>query len=254
MITVRINNRYYSIPREWNELTASQLVDCLDVIYGSWSADKKQLALVRILSGISRWRFQLADVDELAEYFYLLEFLFTSNTLTKNLFPAYGPFYGPGNNFNNVIVSEYIFSESHYQLYKEHGDQADLDMLIAVLYRPGKSVLKYNYSINPDGDYRIKFNDNLIEYHARRIRHWPASIKNAILHYYEGCRGQLVACYEDVFGGSGDPAKRGMLSLVVSMAETNTFGSFEHVEKLLLHTFMIGMSEAVDKSNKAFKK
>lgn len=254
MISVRIGKKHYSMPRAWNELTGQQLIGCLHIINSKQPDASKLLELVRLLTGISRLRFAFASIDELMEYFYLLDFLFEMNTLTKNLLPGYRYLYGPSDNFGNLVVSEYIFSENHYLLYREHGDSTDLDKLIAVLYRPGKSHLRYNYSNNPAGDYRRKFNDNFIDAQARKIRHWPAPIKNAILHYYEGCRLQLVNNYHDVFGGSGEPAKRGMLSLVVSVAENGTFGSFEHVEQLLLHTFMIGLSEAVDRNNKLMKK
>lgn len=250
MIFVCISRKYYSMPTAWNELSGDQLVKCLQVISSDWSTDKKELALLRILTGISRWRFLFADVDELAEFFYLLEFLFQDNKLTKNLLPAYDSLYGPGDNFCNLVVSEFIFAEDFYQKYKEQNNPVDLDNLIAVLYRPGKPFLLYNYTTNPDGDYRKKFNDHLVEYYASKIRKWPIEVKNAILHYYEGCHRQLTEAYGDVFGGSGEPAKRGMLSVVVSMAENGTFGNFAQVEGLLLHTFMIGLSEAIDKASK----
>ncbi len=250
MTFIKIGDKYYPMPTCWNELTGDQLVRCLPVIYADWSDGKKQLALLRILTGIGRWRFLFAHPAELSEYFYRLSFLFEQNTLTRNLVPRYDGLHGPGDNFCNITVSEFIFSETFYLRYRENNEIADLDMLIAVLYRAGRFILTYNYRINPAGDFRRKFNDNLIDHYVKKIRRWPIGVKNAILHYYEGCRGRLVESYSDVFGGSGEPARRGMLSLMVSMAETGTFGPFDQVEKLYLHTFMIGLSEAIDKAEK----
>jgi len=239
------------MPRAWNELTKKQLITCLNIIENGWPDDRKRLALIRCLTGISWWHFAICPVTELQEYFYLLNFLFDDNTLTKNLLPVYDNLYGPSNFLQNIIASEYIFTENHYLLYKEHASETDLDCLIGILYRKGKNMWRYDYLVNPEGDIRLPFNDNLIPWYASKVKDWPPKIKRAILHFYEGCRQQLVVNYSDCFGGSGEPAKRGMLSLVVMMAETSIFGDFEKVEKLLLHTFFIGLSENIDQARRA---
>jgi hypothetical protein len=200
---------------------------------------------------MSRWRFFWANVDEMADHFYLLEFLMGENTLTKCVLPEYDDFYGPADGIGNIVVSEYVFTESHYQQWRDNNTDADLNSLCAVLYRPAKKG--YDLRLNSQGDPRLPFNENLTGYYASRISKWPMAVKLAIVHFYEGCRGKLLQDYEDVFGGSGEPAKRGMLSLVVSMAETGTFGEFDKVEKMYLQTFMIGLSEAIEKSKQMEK-
>ena len=247
MISISLNNRSYAHPTTWDELTGAQLVAILDTLRKDWPADRQRLQLLKILTGMSAWRFWTTDVMQMDEFFYLQQFLEEQNALTKNLIPSYEGYYGPADNFGNLVVSEYIFTESHYTLYREHDSLTDLNCLIAVMYRPGKR--SYDFRLNPEGDTRVPFNDNLVGYHAQYIQKWPMSIKLAILHWYEGCRNNLINQYPDIFGGgAGQPAKRGILSIAVSMAETGTFGSFEKVEKLLLHTFMIGISEQIDKA------
>jgi len=250
MVTIHLNNRYYELPAAWNELTKKQLITCIKIIENDWDDDRKRISLMKCLTRISRFRYMICPMAELEEFFYLLNFLFDTNTLTKNLLPAYQKFYGPADFLENIIASEYIFTENHYLLYKEHNSTDDLDSLIGILYRKGKSSWRYDHLLNPAGDRRLPFNDNLIPYYALRVKNWPAEIKRIILHFYEGCRQELVSTYSDCFGGNGEPAKRGMLSLAVMMAETGTFGDFEKVEKLLLHTFFIGLSENIDQARR----
>jgi len=254
MKIIHLYNKYYETPAAWNELTQCQLITCLRIIESNWPEDRKRIALIKCLSGIGWLRFIFCNMREVSEFFYLADFLYEENTLTKNLVPVYQDRYGPGDFFQNLVVSEYVFTENHYHLYKEHAEEKDLNCLIGILYRRGKSRIAYNYSENKAGDLRRPFNDNMIEKYARDVKHWPAEIKRCILHWYEGCRQQLYNHYHDCFGGSGEPVKRGMLSLVVMMAETGTFGDFEKVEKLLLHNFFIGLSENIDQLNRANKK
>lgn len=247
MKQILISKKYYNFPETWNELTGDQLVQVLQVLEKDWPAEKKLLRLVQRLAGLSSRRFLFADVDEIAEYFYLLQFLLEGNTLTKNLLPEYKGFYGPADSLSNLLVKEYIYAESYYLAYKEQGSLLDLDNLVAVIYRPGKE--HYDYQLNPDGDQRIAFNENLIGHYGSQLHHWSLEVKQAIVHWFEGCRLKMIEDYSDVFSGDGgEPAKRGMLSIVVGMAETATFGTFQQVEQLNLHTFMIGLSEAVEKS------
>lgn len=247
MKIIQIGKKYYSFPEIWNELTGQQLVQVLQIIDSKYSDEKKRLRLVQRLAGLNNWRFLFANVDELAEYFYLIQFLMEGNTLTKNLLRDYKGFHGPADSLSNLVVKEYIYAESYYLAYKEQGSILDIDNLVAVLYRPGKE--NYNRKLNPDGDVRTAFNEHLIGHYGAKIHHWPLEVKQAILHWFEGCRLKMIEDYSDVFSGEGGvPAKRGLLSIAVSMAEATTFGSFQDVEVLNLHTFMIGMSEAVEKS------
>lgn len=248
MTTIEINKKYHTLPTAWNELSGRQLVYCMVLFSRTMSDARLQLELIRLLSGISPWQFFRAQVSELSEYFYLLDFLFKENTLTKNLLPNHKDFFGPADDLSNLIVSEYIFAESHYQQYKEQKSIADLNNLCAVLYRPAKA--NYDIETNPDGDVREAFNENLIGYYGSKISHWPTEVKLAILHFYEGCRIKLEADNPDVFGGGGDPLKRGILSVAINVADAGTFGDFSKVERLYLQTFLIGISESMDKVKK----
>jgi hypothetical protein len=279
--TIEINRKFYKVPEQWNELSGRQLLQVIDLFFKGYPEEKALLKLLKILSGMSWWEFFRAPVttverlvftrfrftmslgvflfmsrrtcNGMDEYLYLSEFLLKENTLTKNLIPRYKEFYGPADAISNLRMGEFVFSEHFYMAWSEDKENAVLlNNLVATLYRPKKK--NYDFRKNRDGDPRIAFNENLCEFYATsEIYAWPKNIKLAIGHFYEACRTKLVEDNPDVFGGGGEEAKHGLISIMISVAESHAFGDFEKVEQLHVGMIMIQLSEMIHKAKQLEK-
>jgi hypothetical protein len=250
MTIVELNKKYYNIPTTWNDLTGMQLVRVLRVFSGNHTLSYAQVQLFKILSGIRWLKLWLIGPLEVEDKFYLTDWLYDENTLTKNLLPVYRGHYGAADNFSNLQVCEFIFTEQYYQQYKEGGGNIqDLNMLVAILYRPAKQG--YNKTRNEEGDIREPYNDNLTPLYARKIDRWPIMVKEAMLFWYEGCRTELVKSNPDVFGGAGgEAAKYGLWSVMRGVAEKAIHGNINQVEKMYVHVFMMELNELVAEADR----
>lgn len=252
---VELNNKWYSIPTTWNDLTGKQLVNVLLVCNRNHTLLVAQVQLFKILTGIrwlKLWWWGPAEIDD---KLYLVNWVFEENSLTKNLLPKYQGFYGPADNFGNLQICEFIFTEQFYQQYKEEGNIEYFNTLIAILYRPAKKG--YNKHRNEEGDIRESYNDNVTALYARKVACWPSAVKEAILFWYEGCRASLINNNPDVFGGTGgEAAKYGLWSVMRGVAEKAIHGNINQVEKMYVHVFMMELNELVaeaDRIKSAYK-
>lgn len=284
MKTIEINRKYYSVPENWNELNRQQLLQVMDLLYvQTYSIEKALLKFVKILAGLSWWAFfraPLTTVERyrfsiwrirsswaeylfmskvectgLEEYMYLSEFLLTSNLLTKQVLKQYKGFYGPADGLSNLKMGEFIFSEHYYMKWAESREETDLDQLVAVLHRPAKRG--YNFKKNAEGDPRVPFNENLCEYHSKKIGKWPLAVKMAVVTHYEACRQQWIEANPDVFGGGVESAKYGLLSIMRGVAKSGVHGDFDKVQYKEVPMILIELNELVHEAKeyeKAMKK
>lgn len=252
---VELSGKYYEVPKQWNELSSGQLLSIVDIFYGKSTISlADQFIVFKILFCLSNRRMKKVDTDELLDKLYLIHFLLTGNTLIKNLFPTYKGFHGPADDFNTLLVCEFIFSEGYYRMYKDFEKQgspaiASLNNLIAVLYRPGRKG--YDMKCNPDGDVREPYNDNLTPHYASQIAKWPIRIKYAILHWFEGCYQNLINNNPELFGGGGgEPSLYGLWSVMRGVAEKGIHGDIKQVEKLYVKVFMMELNEMIREAKK----
>lgn len=261
MTIIELKKKFYTVPTTWNELTGKQLIRVMEVLYGGYEVNTAQLKLLKILSGISWYRFFRVSIKEKSEYLYLIHFLVNENTLTKQLLPSYRGYIGPADDFNNLTGEEFVFSEDFYfkSFSRENPEEPRtihieaLDQLVAVLYRPAKK--NYNLERNPDGDARQPFNQNLCAYNASHvIRTWSIFAKLAIFTLYEACRQRMIESNPDIFsGGSSEPAKYGLLSVMRVIAEGGIHGTFEQVQKMHVHLWMMELNEKYEEAKREEK-
>lgn len=278
MKLIEINRRFYNVPASWNELSEKQLLQLMKLLHVSnYPLEKAFLKILKILTGMSWWEFFRAPVTTterivynpfklslswgvylfrcrkicygMDEYLYLTDFLEKENKLTKNHIADYKKFYGPADECNNLRMAEFVFSEDYFMRWSDNKDDDNLlNNLVAVLYRP----IKKNYDVtkNKDGDPRIAFNQNLCEYYADTdISGWPKMVKLAIAQFYDACREKLVKDNDEIFGGAtGEPAKHGLISVMIGVAESHAFGDFEKVEQLHVNMVMIQLQEQIHKA------
>lgn len=251
MTLAKIGGKYYTVPTEWNELSQSQLLQIMEVLFvRQYAGTAGMLKLLKILAGMSTWEFLVAKPADLQEFYYLTLFILKDRTdLTKQIIPEYKGLYGPADDFDNLVMKELVFAEDYFLRWSENReDLKTLDDLCSVLYRPAKA--RYDHKRNPDGDPREDFNQNVCAWRStHEIKKWPISVKLAIATWYDACRWNLVDQNEEVFGGEGgDVAKYGLISLMMSVAETQVLGNFDSVENKNVKLVMIQLNESISKA------
>lgn len=265
MTLIELNKRMYLVPASWNELTRSQLISVIDCLFlRKYSEEKVRLKLLKILTGMSWFRFFRCKPTEMQDLLYVSDFLFAKETgFTKQLITEHDGFYGPESDFDNLLMKELVVCDNLFMRWSENKeDESLLNDFIAVLYRPqrpGKyfGLAPYNKTINPEGDVREEFNFNMSLYRSKKyIRRWPMVVKLAIVHWYDSCRWQLVEDNPEVFGGdgSGDVSKYGLISVMLSVAETGTIGTLKEVENQFVKTVMLQLNDSIAKSKEQEKK
>lgn len=251
MTIIEIKKKFYYIPTEWNELTAEQLLQVVETVeLKDYDSVQVLLKIFKILTDITYKRWFGLKAEDVEEYVYLVNFIFKSNGLTRQLIPVYENLYGPSDEIGNMLMNEFVFSEHYYMAWQEKKDDiALLDNLVAVLYRPAKK--DYDFEMNPDGDSRLLFNENVCAYYAQHIvSKWPMKVKLAIATWYGGCRQKIVDDNPDVFGGAGEAAKYGLISIIRSIAKEGVHGDFDSVEKKAVNMIMIELNEVVEEGKK----
>jgi hypothetical protein len=261
---IQLNRNYYSIPETWDELTERQLLQVMKILFLRGNTPEQMaLQLLKNLTGMPRWKFIRCKAEELEEYFYLLNFLVGENVaFTKNLVPVYDDgrlyederteFYGPDDRLDNLRMKEFTNTEHYFIEWCNSGrkDEESLNELIAILYRP--QIPGYNHQKNELGDHREPYVQNVCGYYAKHfVSSWPPSVKLAISTWYDGCRRHIIANNPDVFeGGGGDPARYGLVSVMLNVAESHVFGDFSHVEDQYVSIVMMQLNELVEKARK----
>jgi hypothetical protein len=242
--------RTYAMPEAWNELTGKQLVKLVPILFGDMEPVVADTHSLRILLGMSKWRFNRIDAEVVAEELLpMVAFIRNTRDLTKQLLPVIRcggtSFYGPADGLGNLRMVEFDFAERELAAYHADNTQHSLFRFIATLYRPGKRG--YDHRRNPDGDPREGFNDNLLAYYANILQEdMHPDMARAIMLWYKGCRQQLAEEHPRIFPAAADkseeqedkpdeePALPTYFGLMRTIAEKGTYGNFDQIEQMYL--------------------
>jgi hypothetical protein len=257
MTIIEINKKLYTVPTAWDELSRQQLLEVSDILYACRDNvdDGSYLTLLKIITGMSWFRFFSTKPVDMEEFLYLTFFLVTDNGPVKNIIREHAGLAGPDDDFNNITGDEFVFSEDQYFAFinSKHEDINALNNLVAILYSEKKE--NYDHEINPDGDVRIPFNQNLCIYNSKHIiKKLELSFKLAVFYYYNGCRHKMIEENPDIFtGGAKETAKYGLLSVMRTIAETGIHGDFDKVQKMYVKMWMMELNEKIEEGKRLEK-
>ncbi len=249
MTIIELNKRLYTVPTTWDELSRKQLLEVSGVLYACKDNidDGSYLQLFKTLTGMSLFRFFSTKPIDMEDFLYLTFFLVTGDGPVKNIIKEYGELVGPDDDFNNITGDEFVFSEDFYFAFinSKYEDLDGLNNLVAILYRHPKK--NYDRKIDPDGDAREPFNQNVAIHNSRSIiKHLPIAFRVAVFHWYNACRKKMIAENPDVFtGGNGDTPKYGLLSMMRVIAESGIHGDFDKVQKMYVKMWMMELNEKI---------
>ncbi|MFY0628682.1 MAG: hypothetical protein JXR07_20485 [Reichenbachiella sp.] len=220
MHNIYFNNRLKCTASRFDELSADQLLDIVDVMHSRLSFDQKVARYTMILMDFKRdwrsawnWLFRLSADDKM-DIARITEFIHEEPQLTKNLLPVLKIghlwkksqyLYGPGHKLKKMVFMEFIKCEVYFlkfhNLYKKEKQLTKdavsaLDMLVATLYRPARKNVD-DEAFN--GDLRRKYNDDQVEWIALHVKKLSLNVKLSILIFYTSCRLEMIKPYRHLY-------------------------------------------------------
>lgn len=226
----------FTIAEEWNELSAKQLLKVANVLHANLTAEQFNLKCLQALSNISIYQFFKLPTDvKLKCYQYVNWLNNDTKQFTKQVFTTYKSLAAPADDFDNLTMLEFHYTELAYQNLISTNEIDYLNEIVAILFRPIKN--NYNIQHNPDGDARVKFNPNVVASNKKRVAKFSLDFKHAVLLWYDGCRQNLIASYEPLYAGTNktDDFSVGLYKMMRSVAG-DKYGTIAEVENLNIHT------------------
>ena len=173
----------------------------------------------------------------------------------KQMIPRIGRYYGPDDALTNCTFYEYKEAYNFYRQYLQDKDPHDLDLMIAVLYRPRKSLLFIQrlmpgYNGQERRQFNSKTNHGYLQHRARVISKVPFHIKMGVFLWFESCENYLRNGIVKIDGNeidfsilyknsepSGKPGI-GLTGLLFTLSESAVFGNLEETSDTNLYDIM----------------
>lgn len=210
----------YSVPAEWNELTAQQLLDIAPLYFAEMD---KQTFLLTCFAHLfpDRKMLQFFDGEDVLACLPLLEWLGEGITLTRGLFRHHYSFVGPTDNLGNITVGQYITADTCFLQFLKSYEMQDLDSFVNCLFC---------YKIGGKFSQEKALEKGL---GVLKARNFSPNFKYAQVLYWAGCKAELRDLYPHIFpepigepkeGEEVEPTNWG--AMLFRVAKTNVFGNF----------------------------
>ena len=134
-------------------------------------------------------------------------------------------FYGPNDGLSNITIYELGYAFTLFENYVATGDEAAVNELVAILYRPSKPRTKENTDTNYEGDRRMKLRgyEAKAEERALLMQGINPDVKRVILFWFASCRQMIIDRYPSVFArrskmNESDNAQYGWAGVLMGLA------------------------------------
>jgi hypothetical protein len=250
--TLRIKRQ---APGNWNELSKKQLLQLVDILYiPDMDKHEKQIRVTRLLFNLNWIHIMLMSPAQLAwlnTFFYFItdpdkvedeaeKAPLTDNKITV-IKQGRDKYYGPVGDFEQLSGREWTAADEAFREYCQTGEEAQLDQLIAILWRPRNTNIDMK-SESFKGDCRMPYNSFTAEFRAKRFAKLDYRIKLVVLLWFRGCRHEWEQVYEKVFSGSAaeNIENYGWMETMQKLSGT-TFGSLEETENTPMWKLLLKM-------------
>lgn len=250
-------------PTEWNELDPVELNAVAEVMLSELQEKNivKSVLLLELLkhraslNKISFEVIQRLDPEDLAtDGMPLIEFIYTSNGLTrqpfptirikKNRFQLQATMHGLENDFDNMTAGEFEYTEIAFLQFQQTPDMKFLATIAAILYRPvKKEFIQY-----------IAAKDKYITYDYRKAEQYftrqTPEILFTIFMWYLGCRSMLPLYFPTLHEGGNEANKNDLLIFTkcIHSAAGPKNGTREQVRRTLLKALFFDMEQEAIKA------
>ncbi|AWW32447.1 hypothetical protein DN752_21130 [Echinicola strongylocentroti] len=233
------------LPGSWNELSRKQLITVAGLLHDDHnSIHHFRVKVLKALLKLSHLQVMMIGAAYFVELWKYIPFLEEGNELTDNKVltiktPA-GKLYGPVGNFETLTAKEWTEADEAFLDFHQTKQMADLDRLVAILYRPKKKGLKPD-SPDFENDYRIPFNEFQVPKRSFALKTIHPDIKLAVLVWYQGCRMEWEAVFERVFKGAQSERENFGWQETIQKLSGEAFGDHKETENTSMYKLMLNM-------------
>ncbi len=165
---------------------------------------------------------------------------------------------GPDDALVNTTFGEYVSALNAYIDYSNSGEESDLNVLVASLYRP---ICKQRQKQHLD-DIREPFHKDRINYYITKIKDLDFEYKYGIYLWFASCQkfivtntdltlsGGVSVDLSSLFKGTGNDKGIGMAGIIFDLAESNVFGTSDEVEQKPTYDVLVRMVQTKQQAEK----
>lgn len=173
---------------------------------------------------------------------------------------AWRNYYGPSDEFNNITFGEYVDGLGYFIDFNQTGELQYLYNLLAVFYRPRKSLFRRNDT----SDNRQGYVPAHVEHRAEAFHNVHPGVVYGFYLLFASFQKYMTSCtlfvegkeidLSVLFDGSGSAQKEsdlpgtGMKGVMYSFAESGVFGTLEQVRQAPLWEAMLRMYDLYKRS------
>jgi hypothetical protein len=249
MNDVQIDKIRRSLPSTWNELTSNQFLFVSRLFQGKLTiADFKVRALLEFLS-IKRKAFKRIDPEDAHFLCETLDFLTKEVSLTRNVIPVIRSglrkYYGPAYTMTSCTFGEFTLASSVLDEYQKSGSEDHLDQLVAILYRPNKTLWFIRKHFTDHQDPRVRLMNRSLKKRAGQMAKVDYCIKHSVFLFFSGILNSLTGLYPYVYRrkDEANDQDNGWATLIISIADGKTDdNSLETVMNSNLYNVFIGLN------------
>jgi len=250
MNQVQIDNIQRSLPSTWNDLTRQQLLYISRLFRRKLTIfDFRVKALLEFLS-IKRKAFRRIAPEDAYVLCETLDFLTKEVNLTRNLMPVIRiglrKYYGPSDAMTNCTFGEFTLASSVQDEFHKSGSEDLLDQLVAILYRPKKTLWFIRKNFTDHQDSRIRFMNRSLKKRTDRMGKVDHCVKYSVFLFFNGVLNSLTSLYPYVYRQKDETQSQngGWASLIISLADGKTDDkSLETVMNSNLYNVFIGLNK-----------
>lgn len=185
-------------------------------------------------------------LDELKNFAWLHEFGPMESCLIKSFSHRLTKYYGPSDLLANVTGEEFSNADDFLLLFLETKEEKYMDYLIACLWREKSRTPKTE-------DIRIAFSEFEVIKRAQKFARLNPVTKKACVLNYIGLRLYFISRESSkiVFSKSGGGSSSGAdkwSTIMLRLAENQTFGTFSEVKKTYIHDIVDHLADLKKRS------
>lgn len=177
-----------SLPEKWDELSRSEFIFVSNMRMVKEDAALRISWVIWKLVRIPRRYIEHVPVDDVAELFPLLEWVFEDPVFEKSkvswIRVGFRKWQGPAKRLSNISIKQFGFVNKLYQDFIKESSDDNLNLFLAALYQPSK------------------FNNDKIEEYAKRFRKVDGRTKTAAFLNYTGLHAHLPERYPRTFSAA----------------------------------------------------
>ncbi|MBE7649162.1 hypothetical protein [Tenacibaculum finnmarkense] len=185
------------------------------------------------------------------------------NNLIPKIPTTSGDLLGPKEALIDTQFGEYVIALNAYLDFSKTGQEADLNWLVASLYRKECKIRKKHHL----EDVRTPFDKHKIAYTANLLKDVPFAYKYAVYLWFSACQNFIITNKQlELSGGtvvdlsvlfkkgeSNNDKSIGMAGVIYSLAETGVFGDDEETAKRPTYDILLRMLQTYWEAKKMIK-